>query len=288
MIDMGPSSPRHGCAGALALLTTLTLLAAGCADDGPASQGPASESDATSDGSSTADEGSTADTDTDTDTDTGTDTDSFPVLPARCEAPAGLGSPQTIAEALALLNALPPPITVPCVVESLDRPLAIAATTSTISAQPAVDAGSPRIFIFSGPLILSIVPGGTGRDLLEFGEPRGELDSLKGELEMPALQPIPPGKPFDHLRYNEQLTVCGFCHRDERLAVDQDHPNAFISRALRPVDDRLVPLDDLRAEHAACAPDLEPERCAILSAVFDHGPVFEEGFAEELGTIFDP
>ena len=281
---MGPSTTSRDCPGALALMTTLALLAAGCADEGPVSQGPASESDVTSDGSSTSDESSTSDTDTDTDT----DTDGLPVLPARCEAPPGLGSPQTIAEALALLNALPPPITVPCVVQSLDRPLAITATTSTISAQPAVDAGSPRIFIFSGPLILSIVPGGTGRDLLEFGEPRGELESLKGELEMPALQPIPAGKPFDHLRYNEQLTVCGFCHRDERLAVDQDHPNALISRALRPVDDRLVDLDDLRAEHAACAPDLEPERCAILSAVFDHGPVVEERFAEELGTIFDP
>ena len=264
---------------ALPLLTAFALHSAGCGDDGAASHGATSEHHADTVGSSTDDD--------DTDTDSDSDTDADPILPARCEAPPGLGSPQTIAEAVALMNALPPPITIPCVIQSLDRPLAITATTSNISAQPAAGEGSPRIFVFSGPLVLSIVPDGTGRDLLEFGEPRGELDSLKGELKMPVAQPIPAGKPFDHLRFNEQVTVCGFCHRDERLAIDQDHPDAFISRALRPVDDRDVALEDLRAVHAACDPTLEPERCAILSAVFDHGPVIEQAFAEELGTIFD-
>jgi len=270
------------------LLTTLVLHAAGCGDDGTASHGASSESDADTDDSSTSAPNSSSDTDVDTDADADTDTDSDPILPARCEAPPGLGSPQTIAEALALMNALPPPITVACVIQSLDRPLAITATSSTLSAQPAAGAESPRIFAFSGPLVLSIVPDGAGRDFLEFGEGRGEIDSLKGEIKMPAEQPISADSPFEHLRFNEQITICGFCHRNERPAIDQEHPNAFISSILRPVEDRDVALEDLRAEHAACDPALTPERCEILSAVFDHGPVLEQRFPEELGTIFDP
>jgi len=198
-----------------------------------------------------------------------------------------MGSPTTIVEALGLLNALPEPITIPCVLQSLDRPLAIKATSSTFSTQPAADNLTPRIFIFSGPLILSVVPGGTGRDLLEFGEPRGDGESLKGELLMPVELPIPAGKPYDHLRYTENITVCGVCHRDEHLAVELDHPNAFISRALRPDDDHIVELDELRLEHDTCDPALDPERCEMLSAIFSHGPVVEEEFPEGLATIFD-
>ena len=248
----------------LPLLVALALLSAGCGDDETAIHGPTGESD--------------ADTDAETDA----------ILPVRCEAPPGLGSPQTIAEALELMNALPAPVTVPCFVQSLDRPLALTATTSTVSAQPAGSANNPRIFIFSGPLVLSIVPGGIGRDVLEFGEPRGDFESLKGELIMPVDQPIPAGKPFEHLRFSSQTTICGFCHRDEHLAVDQDHPNAFISRVLRPVDELLVGVDDLRAKHVECDAEFDPMRCEILSAVFDHGPVIEQSFPEELKTIFDP
>ncbi|HFE46326.1 MAG TPA: hypothetical protein ENJ18_12660 [Nannocystis exedens] len=199
-----------------------------------------------------------------------------------------MGKPETIAETLALINALPEPITVACVVQSLDRPLAINATKSNFSAQPAVDEHSPRIFIFSGQLRLSVVPDGTGQNLLEFGQPIGEGMSLKGELEMPVEQPVSSGKPFDHLRYNDNITVCGFCHRDEYLAPDIGHPNAYISRSLRPVDSYAVALEDLRDEHLACDPEAEPERCAILSSIFSHGPVVHQDFPPELGTIFDP
>ncbi len=231
--------------------------------------------------------------DTDTGTDTGTGSDSEgepepePLIP-RCKAPEGMGTPQTIAETLALINTLPEPITVACVVQSLDRPLAINVTTSNFSAQPAVDEHSPRIFIFSGNLLLSVVPDGTGQNLLEFGQPMGNGTSLKGELEMPVEQPVSSGKPFDHLRYNDKITVCGFCHRDEYLAPDIGHENAYISRSLKPVETYAVSIDDLRDEHLNCDPEAEPERCAILSSIFSHGPVVHRDFPAELGTIFDP
>jgi hypothetical protein len=209
-----------------------------------------------------------------------------PPEPAGCVAPDGMGAPSSIQDAVDLLNALPE-ASVPCLVEALDRPLTINATRGLISAQPAVSAQDPRIFIFSGDLVLSIVTAGAGRDLLEFGEQRGPIESLKGELHMPATQPIPPAKPFEHLRYNADLTSCGICHRDERLAPDAVHENAYLSRPLRPVDAELVGLDVLRGAHANCDAAADPERCAIFDAIFDHGPVIWRDFSPEMDTIFD-
>ena len=40
-------------------------------------------------------------------------------LPRTCAAPSGLGSPSTIEEVVALVDALPKPTTLPCVLESL-------------------------------------------------------------------------------------------------------------------------------------------------------------------------
>lgn len=61
-----------------------------------------------------------------------------PQTPRRCVAPPGISAaPSSIAAAVALINALPPPVTVACFVESLDRPLQVVATASDLSAQPA-------------------------------------------------------------------------------------------------------------------------------------------------------
>lgn len=205
-----------------------------------------------------------------------------------CVAPEGLGSPQTIPDALDLIDALPAPVTVPCVIQALDRPLRVQATRGTISAQPAASVESPRIFVLSGHLTLSIVPDGRGRDLLEFGQSDGVGQSIKGELIMPVQTPVAAGKPYDHLRYNEQVTVCGLCHQDERLAPQVGHPNAYISRAFRPLPREVVDLETVRAEAEACDPRAEPERCAVLAAVFDHGEVEAAQFPDYYGTIVRP
>lgn len=205
---------------------------------------------------------------------------------ATCQAPANLGSPATIQEAVDLLNALPE-ASVPCLIAALDRPLAVHATAGLISAQPAADAQNPRIFVFSDTLTLSIVPAGAGRDLLEFGEQRGESMSLKGELFMPAEQPVGPEMPYAHLRYNADLTACGICHRDERPVADGVHPDAYVSRQLRSLARERVGLDALRAAHAGCDAEADPARCAIYSAIFDHGPVIWRDFPDEMDTIYD-
>ena len=205
-----------------------------------------------------------------------------------CRAPDGLGSPQSIDEALTLLNALPSPVSVPCVIQSLDRPLGFRATRGTVSAQPALSEKSPRIFLLNDHLTLSIVPDGRGRELLEFGESDGNGNSLKGELNMPIATPVTADKPYDHLRYNEHVTVCGLCHRDEVVAPEAGHANAYLSRAFKPLPQEVVDVDDVRAEWEACDPEVEPDRCAMLGAIFDHGPVEERLFPENYGTIVRP
>lgn len=206
--------------------------------------------------------------------------------PPRCTPPPGVsGSPQTIDEVVALLNALPAPVTIPCFLESLDRPLEMEATVSRVSAQPAYGARSPRIFLFVGDtLILSIVPEGTGAALLEMAEIVEEARTRKAELELPLDLPIAASAPYDRVIF-ESGTVCGGCHYGEQRDESVDFARVYVSNALRPYDLDLVPLDRVRAEWLACRPEQEPERCAMLEAIFGHGEVRHRPFPDEFPTL---
>lgn len=213
--------------------------------------------------------------------------DAPPQAARRCVAPDNLGHPTSISDAVALLNALPAPVDVACLLEALERPLFIDATRSLVSAQPAGGPQDPRIFIFVGDLVLSVVPAGPGQHLLEFGEQRGPTTSLKGELALPLDAPITASAPFAHLRYDAQTTTCGICHRAERPAEDAAHPDAYVSRSLRPLDAERVDLALLLEERATCDAQAEPTRCAILAALLDHGPVEARRAPAAWDTIFD-
>jgi hypothetical protein len=61
-------------------------------------------------------------------------------VPERCVAPAGVPTtPQTIVEVVDLINALPAPVTLPCFLQALARPLKMHATISLITAQTPFD-----------------------------------------------------------------------------------------------------------------------------------------------------
>jgi hypothetical protein len=221
----------------------------------------------------------------------GSDTaEAGPVLP-RCRPPAGFtGSPRTIAEALALVNALPPPVTLACFLQSLDRPLYAFATYSVISLQPAVGSRSPRIFLFDGKaggLVMSIVPEGMGSPALEFGQFVDDTRTIKGEIAFPVNAPLLPSAPYDKILSGRGMigTSCRFCHPDEQRAPDIDYAEAFISGAFRPNWRTKVEITSLLSEHRRCDPAAEPGRCAILSALFDHGEVVQRELPEIVPTI---
>ncbi|MEM6992955.1 MAG: hypothetical protein AAF721_20735 [Myxococcota bacterium] len=192
----------------------------------------------------------------------------------RCQVPDGTSaSPGSIAAAIDLINALPPPVDIACFIESLDRPLQVVATASAFSAQPSGDVRAPRVFIRSGALTMAVVPIGLGKHLLEFSEHAGERRSIKGELELPAKGPLPPSAAFDRVRVGE-ATTCSVCHDGEApvdaLAV------AYGSETLRPLPEFDVPVANLRSEAQRCqdmSADARPPRCALLGALFGHGDV---------------
>lgn len=186
-----------------------------------------------------------------------------------CARPATAKNPTSILEVVDTLNAMPKPVDLPCFVQHLTGPLAVDATMSNLSLQPATGRRSPRLFILLDPLIASIVPQGVGRDLLEMGERRGENRSLKAEIAFPVTTELTHAAPFEHVLFGPELTSCAFCHGAETRAPDISFTTAFESDAFRPLPSNRVGVDELRAELAACDATTEPYRCSLLRALFD-------------------
>jgi hypothetical protein len=203
-----------------------------------------------------------------------------------CQRPIAPRTPRSVADVVAMLNAMPKPVTLSCFLETLDRPIALQATTSVLSAQPAVGKRSPRLFLFFDPLIVSVVPAGTGRHLLELGERRSDTHSLKAELEFPITEEVQPDAPFARLRYDDRLSTCDFCHADSSPAEELGIPYAFVSQALRPVLRERVAIESLMAEAKACDKATEAERCEMLNALFrEDSPPSEAEFPATYRTF---
>ncbi len=185
----------------------------------------------------------------------------------------------TIDEAVERLRALPAPLDVPCFVASLPRPLAVAATLGTFSAQPAAGPAHPRLFLFSGGLVITVVGGGSGAELIEFGQWVTPTRTLKGEVFLPQDGGAPDLDPFARLQRQPGLTSCGLCHREEHPAHAVD--GGFVSLAYRPEPGTEVSLASLRQQRAACTADALTS-CSLLEAVFDVGDVKAGAFGREV------
>jgi hypothetical protein len=192
--------------------------------------------------------------------------------------------PRSIEQSVALINALPKPLTLPCFIEALGRPLELHAALSTVSQQPSRGPRSPRIFVRFEPLVMTVVPEGRGAHLLEFGEQRPDLRSLKAELSFPIEANVSPSLPYEEALLGEDVTGCALCHADEQPEPSIAAP-AFVSGALRPFEYQRVPLSSLQEERATCDHAIEPERCALLEALFDGGDVADWEFPQEMATF---
>ena len=200
-------------------------------------------------------------------------------LPRGCPPPAGAPTrPQSIEDVVALLNALPKPTSLACFLESLERPLAVYATSHAFSAQPADGEGSPRLFVFFEPLVLSVVPVGIGRHLLEMAVDVGDERSIKAELVFPVQAELQPAAPFQQVEQGGS-TTCAGCHPSESRATAITYAAAYVSDALQPPADTEVPVAFVLEHQRACDRASEPERCEILDAVFGHGEVVAHAFA---------
>lgn len=203
------------------------------------------------------------------------------------------GSPRTIEDAVTLLNALPKPTNVACFLASLDRPLQAFATSNVVSAQPAFSAESPRIFVRMGQLVLSVVPEGEVSHLIEFSYLlEGEARSIKGELSLPLSEAVGAAAPYQRVLATDPVglarggSVCGGCHGGEERVQSIDFATAFSSVAFRPNPAYQVTLETLVQAEKSCDPRAQPERCAMLSALFGQGPVVPAEFPNTM-VIFN-
>jgi hypothetical protein len=189
-----------------------------------------------------------------------------------CFAPAGLGAPSTIEDVVLLINTLPKPLTAACLVETLERPLVIDASSNVVSAQPAYGPNNPRIFLLRDDLVITMVPKGEGKDVVELSYRLSSTTSRKAEVPFPVAGEIDPAAPYDQIRA-EGGTECGFCHLGEERDDAIDFADAYASQLLPIARNDRVELDYLEWVVSVCNPEFEPERCALLDAIFAQGQV---------------
>ncbi len=189
----------------------------------------------------------------------------------KCRLPDA--SPKTIQQVVDRINALPRPVDIPCVIAGLPRPLAVVASTSVFSAQPAEGRRSPRLFLMLDGLILAVVPDGTGKHLLEFGQLVAPGRTVKAELAFPIDGGVADAAPYERVQMNATQTNCALCHRFE-----SPHDAGYSSAGFKPDPGNLVPLSELKQQLAACDFAAEKERCDMLFAVFSFGTTTEGKF----------
>ncbi len=205
------------------------------------------------------------------DSEPASDTDGWDVA-RNCLPPPGLGRPEHIDGVVALINALPMPVSLPCVLEALERPLAVLGATSPFSAQATTEQDSPRLFVFSGDLVLSVVTTGEARELLELGEYVERGRTLKAEIEFPVEAPLTAAAPYEHALLG-QSTSCSLCHGSERYAGKVDDVSTYTSDALAVEADRVIPIGLVEQHARDCDSTRDPDRCAMFEGIFAHGDV---------------
>lgn len=184
-----------------------------------------------------------------------------------------------------MINALPKPLSLPCFLQSLARPLQVRANNSLFSAQPAEGPRNPRIFLFESGLLMSVVPAGTGAPLLEFGEQRPDYRSLKAELTFPVLSQVAPSLPFADVLSDDHSTTCGGCHAVEQVDSMISGVLTFVSPSFRPATSDRVSVVSLQHENQICDRSVEPARCAMLDGLFGWGSVNEHDFPNDMSTF---
>jgi len=179
-------------------------------------------------------------------------------------------SPVTrITDVIALINALPKPLSLDCLVSSLYRPLSIQATASVISAQPATSRDKPRIFLHNEGLFLSVVPGD---HTLEFGETWQSIYSIKGELTFPITETLSDNAPFVQIgpifSQSQNQTRCGApCHVSTVEYSKQGGIAIFASQIVRPNPELRVDMEELKAAWHNCS-SLNDPACRLYEALF--------------------
>jgi hypothetical protein len=199
-----------------------------------------------------------------------------------CEKPSfEVTLPLTIDETTTLINQLPKPLTLECFLYYLPRPLSVHATTSNFSAQPSDSPENPRIFIVNPGtqiFLMSVVPTGLGKYLLEMSQFQSQTTSVKAELAFPVTGTLAAATPYSNILEVGGGTSCKFCHQNEMGASGSWGGSAFVSEVLRPDTARRVSLSEMTKKAKTCDKNSDPYRCAILNSIYGVAPLKEVSF----------
>ncbi len=191
-----------------------------------------------------------------------------------------------IEDVIALINTLPRPVTIPCVLDVLPRPFAVNATTSDLSVQPGEGVGNPRVFVKIDFLLISFTMAANEPPTLEFSQLLNDDESVKGEILFPVDNMLLSDAAFAGVvRPGNIGTRCAACHFSERLASPPFPANAFVSRALRPFERQSVSFEILIDMVKNCAAMATP-RCDLLNALFRGAEPTPYVFPVTMGTLF--
>ncbi len=214
---------------------------------------------------------------------------------SRCERPENIVL-EDIQSVVDWINAMDKPLTLPCFITSLPRPLKTHSSISDFSAQPSVGRRSPRVFFFFDQLILTVavdqdlddaIPTEDEDHLLELSFVVDEADLLtdKGEIAFPVVAPLPDSAPYSRVLFSEVNSNCAFCHPNESSVRSIEDVPILQSSMLKPTIS--LPIVELATERAACDRQDEPHRCDMLSSIVDHGELQNQDFPSWAKTIFD-
>lgn len=190
---------------------------------------------------------------------------------------ASLRNPQSIGDTINLINALPKPASLDCFLNALQPPLKVFATNSSFSAQPAQGNSSPRIFILKDKLVLSVVPAGSGRTMLELGE-SSSSQSFKGEIQFPVESTVTLSQIADHLSGGATVTSCASCHFAESKPSYQGQGPIYLSNILRPDESQRVGQTFMKIQAETCNSETNKYRCDILKAIYINGQATDASF----------
>jgi hypothetical protein len=186
--------------------------------------------------------------------------------------------PKTIDQAVKLINRLPQPATIECFIANLQKPLNVYAVDNAASAQPSAGPSSPRIFIFRSSLIISVVPAGIGKRLIEFGEMIDTRTTVKGEVRFPVVGTLSPSEPYKRVLDESFGTSCRLCHTNERSYSQISTGPAYSSNLVKPNAGARVASKDLKYFALNCNMATDAERCKMLKAIFIDGQAQDANF----------
>lgn len=180
-------------------------------------------------------------------------------------------TPKTVADLVSLANSLRQPVTIAEFIAALPHPLALNATSSQFSLQPAVDQNNPRIFIVIGNLVLSVVPTGPDVNTLEIGDMSNGMMS-PAQLSFPITSTVTDAAPYQAvLAAGGNGTVCARCHdkhfgNEVQLTTVSGTP-VYGMGQIPPFPQFDVPVTTLISLAQSCDPSADKERCDIFTAL---------------------